>query len=341
MKKNSVLLIVGRSTSKLGDAIFDYINTILISSLGSKASVIMAIYRSSDTIANVIFNMIGGVYSDNHNRKKILIITDFLASLACFILAVIFNSNKDIYLIIIVNIFLAVLIVISGQLQNLTFIGVMVANTILGIIQEFKVKKTIDKLSVVTVEKVKTLRDGQLIDVPVEELVMDDIIFLTAGNQIGTDCQVVENHALEINESLLTGESVPVKKKENDEIYAGTFVVAGSGYAKVIRVGNANYSTKLVNQAKHKNLASSEMRDSIEKIIKVMSIIIVPVGILLFRAQYKAMPNDFNTALVKTVGGVIGMIPEGLVLLTSLSFVLGVGRLAKKHLSSRWNLLKH
>lgn len=109
MKKNSVLLIVGRSTSKLGDAIFDYINTILISSLGSKASVIMAIYRSSDTIANVIFNMIGGVYSDNHNRKKILIITDFLASLACFILAVIFNSNKDIYLIIIVNIFLAVL----------------------------------------------------------------------------------------------------------------------------------------------------------------------------------------------------------------------------------------
>ena len=123
---------------------------------------------------------------------------------------------------------------------------------------------------------------------------------------------------------------MPVKKKENDEIYAGTFVVAGSGYAKVIRVGNANYSTKLVNQAKHKNLASSEMRDSIEKIIKVMSIIIVPVGILLFRAQYKAMPNDFNTALVKTVGGVIGMIPEGLVLLTSLSFVLGVGRLAKK-----------
>lgn len=118
--------------------------------------------------------------------------------------------------------------------------------------------------------------------------------------------------------------------------------MAGSGYAKVIRVGNANYSTKLVNQAKHKNLASSEMRDSIEKIIKVMSIIIVPVGLLLFRAQYKAMPNDFNTALVKTVGGVIGMIPEGLVLLTSLSFVLGVGRLAKrKHLFNRWNPLKH
>ncbi len=220
---------------------------------------------------------------------------------------------------------------ISGQLQNLTFIGVMVANTVLGIIQEFKVKKTIDKLSVVTVEKVKTLRDGNLIDVPVEELVMDDIIFLQAGNQIGTDCQVIENHALEINESLLTGESVPVKKrrrttKSMQEPSLWQEVVM----QKVIRVGNANYSTKLVNQAKHKNLASSEMRDSIEKIIKVMSIIIVPVGLLLFRAQYKAMPNDFNTALVKTVGGVIGMIPEGLVLLTSLSFVLGVGRLAKK-----------
>lgn len=109
MNKNSVLLIVGRSTSKLGDTIFDYINTVLISSLGSKASMLMAIYRSSDIISNVIFNMIGGVYSDNHNRKKILIITDFLASLACFILGFAFNSNKNIYLIIVVNIFLAVL----------------------------------------------------------------------------------------------------------------------------------------------------------------------------------------------------------------------------------------
>jgi MFS transporter, DHA3 family, macrolide efflux protein len=109
MNKNPVLLIVGRSTSKLGDTIFDYINTVLISSLGSKASMLMAIYRSSDIISNVIFNMIGGVYSDNHNRKKILIITDFLASLACFILGFTFSSNKNIYLIIVVNIFLAVL----------------------------------------------------------------------------------------------------------------------------------------------------------------------------------------------------------------------------------------
>lgn len=228
------------------------------------------------------------------------------------------------------NIFLAILIIISGQFQNLTFIGVMIANTVLGIIQELKVKKTIDQLSVVTVENVKTIRDGNLIDIPVEQLVLDDIIYLQAGDQVGTDCRIIENHALEMNESLLTGESKPVNKKEDDEVFAGTFVVAGSAYLKVIRVGNDNYSTDLVNQAKHKHLAASEMRDSIEKIIKIMSIIIIPVGILLFRAQYKAMPDDFNTALVKTVGGVIGMIPEGLVLLTSLSFVLGVGRLAKK-----------
>lgn len=228
------------------------------------------------------------------------------------------------------NVFLAILIVFSGQFQNLTFIGVMVANTILGIIQELKVKKTIDKLSVVTVEKVKTIRDHKICEIPVEELVMDDVIYLEAGNQIGTDCQVIENHNLEMNESLLTGESKPVNKKTDDEVLAGTFVVAGSAYARVIRVGNDNYSTNIVNQAKHKHLAASEMRDFIEKIIKIMSVIIIPVGILLFRAQYKAMPDDFNTALVKTVGGVIGMIPEGLVLLTSLSFVLGVGRLAKK-----------
>lgn len=228
------------------------------------------------------------------------------------------------------NLFLALLIIISGQFLNLTFIAVVFVNTVLGIFQEFKVKSIIDQLSVVTVKKVKVIRDGNIHEIPVEEMVMDDLIFVEAGNQIGADCEVIESHAMEINESLLTGESKPVKKHPDDTLFAGTFVVAGSGYAKVVRVGSDNYSTKLVAKAKHQHKASSEMRDSIEKVIKVLSIIIIPVGILLFQSQLRSNPGDVSTAIVKTVGGVVGMIPEGLVLLTSLSFVIGVGRLAGK-----------
>lgn len=166
--------------------------------------------------------------------------------------------------------------------------------------------------------------------IPTEQLVKDDIIFLETGNQIGSDCIVLESHGIEVNEAMLTGESEPVKKKMNDELLSGSFVVAGSAYAKVIRVGNDNYSTRLVHKAKNKNNASSEMKDSIEKVIKILSVVIIPVGLVLFFSQRSAYPNDLATAIVKTVAGVVGMIPEGLVLLTSLSFIIGVGKLARK-----------
>ncbi len=228
------------------------------------------------------------------------------------------------------NIFLAAIIISTGHFTNLTFIGVVLCNTVIGIYQEFKVKDVIDKLSVVTIAKVKVIRNQEMKTIPVEELVLDDIIFLENGNQIGTDCKVLISHGMEVNEALLTGESEPIKKEYDDELLAGSFVVAGSGYGKVIRVGNDNYSTQLVYKAKHKNKASSQMKNSIERVIKILSFVIIPVGFVLFASQMVAYPNDRGMAIVKTVGGVIGMIPEGLVLLTSLSFILGVGKLAQK-----------
>lgn len=228
------------------------------------------------------------------------------------------------------NIFLALIILSTGRWMNLTFMGVITINTLVGIYQELKVKKIIDQLTVVTVKKVKIIRDYQEFMIPVEELVLDDIIYLENGHQIGTDCIVLEAKGIEVNESMLTGESKPVKKHKDDEMMAGSFVVAGSAYARVIRVGNDNYSTQLVHKAKHKNKASSEMKDAIEKVIKVLSVVIVPVGFVLFLSQMAAFPNDRAMAIVKTVGGMVGMIPEGLVLLTSLSFIIGVGKLARQ-----------
>ena len=228
------------------------------------------------------------------------------------------------------NIFLACIIMMTGRIKNLTFLGVVFVNTVIGIYQELKVKKIIDQLAVVTVSKVKVIRDGKEFEIPVEELVIDDIVHVESGEQIGTDCQVLQTMGLEVNESLLTGESHPIVKKIDEELLAGSFVVAGSGFAKVIRVGNENYSTQLVHKAKHKNNASSEMKRTIEKVIKVLSFIIIPVGIILYMAQISANQGDWASAVVQTVGGIIGMIPEGLVLLTSLSFILGVGKLAKK-----------
>ena len=231
----------------------------------------------------------------------------------------------------ILNIFLACIIISTGRWTNLTFMGVIFTNAIVGIYQELKVKKIIDQLSVVTVKKVKVIREGVCIEIPTEDLVLDDVIYLETGYQIGADCIVLKSHGLEVNEAMITGEQEPVKKGKHDELLSGSFIVAGTAYARVIRVGNENYSTQLVHKAKHKNKASSEMKYAIEKIIKVLSVVIIPVGIALYFSQLSANPLDRSTAIVKTVAGVIGMIPEGLVLLTSLSFIIGVGKLAKKN----------
>ncbi len=228
------------------------------------------------------------------------------------------------------NLFLAILVAFTGQFKNLTFMGVILINTAIGIFQEFKVKKLIDQVSVMTVSRTDVIRDGEKKNIPVDEVVMDDIIVVESGNQICADCTVLDSDGMEVNESMLTGESKPVKKKAGDTLMSGSYLVAGSGCAKVYHVGEDNYAVALARKARIKKRASSEMQETIKKIIKIDGLLLVPVGILLFMSQLKIQGITTNDAIVNTVAGVIGMIPEGLVLLTSISFVLGVGRLAGK-----------
>lgn len=228
------------------------------------------------------------------------------------------------------NLFLGVIVICSGQIKNLTFLGVIIINSVIGIIQELKVKKLVDGLSVITASKVKVIRNGARKEIPLDALVMDDVMVVESGNQIGADGIVLSGEGIEVNESMITGESRPVKKFKGDTLWSGSYLVAGSGIAQVIHVGKDNYATQLANKARDKKRATSEMQDSIKRIIKVIGFVIIPVGILLFLSQRSVEGTSLSDAMVNTVAGVIGMIPEGLVLLTSISFILGVGRLARK-----------
>ena len=228
------------------------------------------------------------------------------------------------------NLFLAVLVLITGQFKNMTFMGVVIINSLIGIIQELKVKKVVDQLSVMTASKARVIRDGSAWEVDVDEVVLDDVLLVANGDQICADCAVICSDGLEVNESMLTGESRPVKKKPGDELMSGSFIVAGNGIGRVVHVGDDNYAAELTRKAKTKRRATSEMQNTIKRIIKVISVLIIPIGILLFLSQFQAEGATRNEAIVGTVAGIIGMIPEGLVLLTSVSFILGVGRLAKK-----------
>lgn len=228
------------------------------------------------------------------------------------------------------NLILAGIVLYSGQYKNMTFMAVVIVNSLIGIFQEVRVKLLIDKLSLITASKATVIRDEEKQEIPIEKIVADDIIIFESGDQIPADCTVLESQGLRVNESMLTGESRSVRKKENDILFSGSFVVGGTCIARVDKVGDESYAATLSKKAKTKKRASSEMQRSIKKIIKVVSILIVPVGILLLYRQMNIDGMPLNDALVKMVAGVIGMIPEGLVLLTSLSLILGVGRLAKK-----------
>ena len=225
---------------------------------------------------------------------------------------------------------LGVLVIMTGQIKNVLFLGTAISNTLIGIIQELKVKSLIDQLSVITTTRVMVLRGGTKNEISVNDIVLDDIVYLEPGDQVVTDGSVYSCRGLEVNESMLTGESKPVKKAEGDPILSGSFISAGTAIMQVEKVGQDCYAAQLVSKAAHKKRAQSEMQRSIGRIIKVVSVALIPIGILLFRSQLVANGGDTNAAIIRTVSGVIGMIPEGLVLLTSVSFIIGVGRLARK-----------
>ncbi|MDO5424796.1 MAG: HAD-IC family P-type ATPase [Eubacteriales bacterium] len=228
------------------------------------------------------------------------------------------------------NLALGCLILISGQIKNITFMGVIIINSLIGIAQEMKVKNLVDKLSVITASKARVIRDEKEQEIPIQEVVVDDVMRLSTGDQVCADSVVLESNGLEVNESMLTGESKPVRKKAGDRLMSGSFLTAGTGTVQVVHVGEDNYAYQLMKKAKTKKRATSEMQRTIKRIIKIVGVVIIPIGILLYRSQRIASGANFSDALVSTVAGIIGMIPEGLVLLTSISFILGVGRLAKK-----------
>lgn len=227
------------------------------------------------------------------------------------------------------NLFLAVLVALTGQFKNMTFMGVILINTAIGIVQELKVKKLIDQISVMTAARTRVIREGVTKEIDVSDVVIDDVILVESGEQVCADCRLLDATGIEVNESMLTGESRPVKKQAGEELMSGSYLVSGSGVAKVFHVGENNYAATLAKKAKIKKRASSQMQEIIKKIIKIDGVLLIPVGILLYLSQ-RGIAETTSDAVVNTVAGVIGMIPEGLVLLTSVSFVLGVGRLARK-----------
>ncbi len=228
----------------------------------------------------------------------------------------------------ILNFSLAALIFLTGSFKNLMFLGVVFCNTIISIIQELRAKKEIDSLSIISASKVHVIRNGKKKEIMVDEIVLDDILEIFPGDQIVTDAIIMEGNC-EVNESFITGESETITKKESDLLKSGSFLVSGKVFAKVEHIGYDNYTAKISRDAKYKKPSSSILMKSLNQIIKLVSICILPIGTILFINQLFIPDNTISNAIIATVAAVIGMIPEGLVLLTSTVLAVSVIRLSK------------
>ena len=236
------------------------------------------------------------------------------------------------------NIFLGTMVILSGlfsgkllySLKNCLFMGVIFCNTIISIIQEIISKKIIDKLSVISSSKACVIRDSNQSIIEMNEIVLDDLLYLTIGNQILCD-SIIEDGNVEVNESFITGESNTIIKKKGDQLLSGSFIVSGSCKARVIHVGKDNYINTISCEAKYIKENNSVILNSFEKIVKVLSIVIIPLGIALFFNQYQIIGSSLSDSIINTVAALIGMIPEGLVLLTSSVMAVSIMRLSKYH----------
>ena len=216
-----------------------------------------------------------------------------------------------------------------GSFGDCFFMVIVLANTLIGIIQEIKAKKTIEKISLVSSPTAIVIRDGEEIKIPIDEILLDDIMALRTGKQICADSIVVDG-SVEVNESLLTGESVSVKKNVGDMLYSGSFVVGGKCLSKVERIGNDTYTARLASQAKQYQKPKSELMGTLNVIISIVGAIIIPIAILMFFNNYNQLNEDIASTVEKTAGSIIGMIPSGMFLLTSMALAVGVIKLAKK-----------
>lgn len=224
---------------------------------------------------------------------------------------------------------ITVLLCIAGAFRDLTFLPIIIGNILIGIVQELRAKKTLDKMKILNAGHAVVIREGKRQKVTAEELVIDDLIWLSSGDAICADSVVVSGE-ITVNESMLTGEADGIVKKENEELLSGSFVVSGEGYARLTRVGNDSYISKLTNEAKAlKKGEESEMIRSINMFVKVIGIIIIPMSVILFVQAFVFRNASFRTSITSMVASIIGLIPEGLYLLTTLALAVSMMKLAK------------
>lgn len=225
---------------------------------------------------------------------------------------------------------LAVLLILVGSFRDLTFLPVIIANTLIGIVQEIRSKKVLDKLTVLNAPKAQVLREGALHTIQSEDLVLDDVVRWEAGNQICADAVVLEGE-VQVNESLLTGEADEISKKTGDSLMSGSFIVSGSCYARLEKVGKDSYISRLTLEAKaEKTREQSEMMRSLTKLIKMVGFVIIPIGLIMFLEHHFLMGETIRGSVVSMVAALLGMIPEGLYLLASVALAVSVIRLAQK-----------
>jgi cation-transporting P-type ATPase E len=224
---------------------------------------------------------------------------------------------------------LLVVTLIVGPIQDALFGFVLVANSGVGIYQELRAKRTLDSLAVLTSPRARIVRQGRVRELPLTEVVLDDVLELQPGDQIVVDGEVLEAAALEVDESLLTGEAEPVIKSPGDEVLSGSFVAAGSGRFRATRVGAQAYAAQLAEQGRRFSLTRSELRSGIDQILRIVTWLLIPTAALLVVSQLRSNAS-LRGAILGSVAGTVAMVPEGLVLLTSVAFALGVVRLARR-----------
>lgn len=225
---------------------------------------------------------------------------------------------------------ITILLIMVGSFRNLTFLPIIIGNTVIGIVQEIRAKKTLEKMSLLNAPRADVIRNGSVKQTSTEELVKDDVILLTAGKQICADAVVISGN-IQVNESLLTGEADEVEKTEGSTLMSGSFVVSGECYARLEKVGNESYISKLSLEAKSMGgKEQSEMIRSINLIVKWVGIVIIPIGLILFWQSHFVNGESITKSVTSTVAAIIGMIPEGLYLLTTVALALSTMKLARK-----------
>lgn len=270
-----------------------------------------------------------GLSQDQVNKRKKQNLVNFDTSVPTKSIRKIITDNLF-TIFNLLNLFLAIAIISVHSYKNVLFLCIIFCNTIISIVQEINSKRKVDKLAIISAVEVNSIRDGKKQKIKINDIVLDDVLEFNIGNQIITDSVILDGE-VEVNESCITGEEDSIYKKKGDMLLSGSYVVSGKCTAKVEHVGKDNYASSISNDAKKIKKVKSEIMTSLNKIIKIATFVVIPLGILLFLKELNIADSAFDKAVVNTVAAVIGMIPEGLVLLVSTVLTVSVIRLAKKN----------